>query len=65
MVTRSANDVICLLGDGVAYQNVKLDCVEVDGEELWCANYSEGDYAAHIGKFNVRPLSQWIHVGLQ
>ena len=55
MITQRANGIVCLLGDGVAYQNVKLDCVEIGGEEWWCAKYNEGDYYDHVGKFNVCP----------
>ena len=65
MLTRGVSDVLCLFGDGVAYQIVKLGCFEIGGEEWRCARYSEGYYTEHIGKIMCVSISQWIHAGLQ
>ena len=37
LLTKSANDIVCLLGDGVAYQNVQLDSFKLGGDEWWRA----------------------------
>ena len=55
MLTTSTNDIICLLGDGVAYQNVQVDSFVLGGKEWWRAKYSEGDYADNVSRFAVCP----------
>ena len=55
MLTKSANDVVCLLGDGVSFHDVQLDSFILGGQEWWRAKYHEGDYADHVSRFRVCP----------
>ena len=52
-MTKSANDVISLLGDGTQYQKACVETFMAGGEECLRAKFNEGGYLEHIDKFNV------------
>ena len=55
MITSSQNDVICLLSDGLEYQEVQAESFTIDDQLWYRCGYKEGSYEDHIGRFNVCP----------
>ena len=53
IVTKSANDVVCLLGDGIQYKNVQMDDFVIGDTQWYRVKFHEGFYDEHLEKFNV------------
>ena len=53
IVTKSVNDVVALLGDGVRYHNVKYDSFIIDEVEWYRVSFTDVKYDENIQQFNV------------
>ena len=63
LVTKRANDVISLLGDGLQFKKVEIDSFMAGAEVCLRAKLCEGGYLDHIEKFNVAPYLSGYMLG--
>ena len=55
IVTKSVNDVVALLGDGVRYQNVSYETFMIRGVQWYRVTFTESEYDESVQKFKVVP----------
>ena len=61
VITRSPNDCIACLGDGLSFRNCEVETSELGDDLVYKIKYNEGTYEDHIDKFDVVPyLSGYI-----
>ena len=63
LITKSANDVIHVLGDDLSYRKADIVPFEVGDEEVLRVKFQEGDYEDHIKCFNVAPYPSGYTLG--
>ena len=61
ILTKSPNDVVCLLGDGLQYQKVQLEDFVIGSVRWYRMKFQEGSYEQHLEQYNVCPyLSAYV-----
>jgi len=63
LITKSANDVIHCLGDGLAYQKAEVVPFQAGVEDVLRVKFQEGGYEDHIQQFNVVPYLSGYMLG--
>ena len=63
LISKSANDVIPILGDSLAYQKADITPFTAGDEEVLKVKFQEGGYDDHIKSFNVAPYLSGYMLG--